>query len=131
MMPSAAATSNTLRAIGPPVSKLSARGMMPERLSNPCVGFNAAMPFVVAGPRIERAGLLERPGVEKDHRMQRRPVAVERVDPCQTYPGQRLGRQRAGIEGRVDVGDSRRVDFYRSGSGGTEREERRDGDRDP
>ena len=53
MMPSAAATSNTLRAIGPPVSKLSARGMMPERLSNPCVGFNAAMPFVVAGPRIE------------------------------------------------------------------------------
>ena len=35
MIPSAAATSYTLRAIGPPVSKLRANGMMPERLSSP------------------------------------------------------------------------------------------------
>ena len=53
MIPSAAATSYTLRAIGPPVSKLSASGMIPDRLSNPWVGLSAAMPFDVAGPRID------------------------------------------------------------------------------
>jgi hypothetical protein len=53
MIPSAAATSDTLRAIGPPVSKLSASGMMPLRLSSPCVGFSPTMPFEVAGPRID------------------------------------------------------------------------------
>ena len=53
MTPSATATSYTLRAIGPPVSKLSASGMMPLRLSSPCVGFSPTMPFEVDGPRID------------------------------------------------------------------------------
>ena len=53
MTPSAIATSDTLRAIGPPVSKVSDSGMMPLRLSSPCVGFRPTMPFEVDGPRIE------------------------------------------------------------------------------
>ena len=53
MMPSAIATSDTLRAIGPPVSKLSDSGMIPLRLRSPSVGFRPTMPLDVAGPRIE------------------------------------------------------------------------------
>ena len=53
MTPSAIATSDTLRAIGPPVSKLNASGMMPLRLRSPCVGFSPTMPLDVDGPRME------------------------------------------------------------------------------
>ena len=48
-----AATSYTLRAIGPAVSKESASGTMPSRLSRPRVGFRPAMPFEVVGPRTD------------------------------------------------------------------------------
>jgi hypothetical protein len=53
MIPSATAISDTLRAIGPPVSKVSDSGMMPLRLSSPWVGFSPTMPFEVEGPRID------------------------------------------------------------------------------
>ena len=70
----AAATSATLRAIGPPVSKLSASGMMPLRLRSPCVGLSPAMPFEVAGPRIDPAGVVPMPSGAKP-RQRRRPSA--------------------------------------------------------
>ena len=61
MTPSATATSATLRAIGPPVSKLRASGMMPSRLSNPSVGFRPTMPFDDDGPRTDPPVSVPRP----------------------------------------------------------------------
>ena len=53
MTPNAVATSETLRAIGPPVSKLSASGTIPLRLSRPSVGLSPTMPLAEDGPRTE------------------------------------------------------------------------------
>ena len=53
--------SATWRAIGPPVSKLRASGMMPSRLSRPWVGLRPTMPFDVDGPRTDPPVSVPRP----------------------------------------------------------------------
>jgi hypothetical protein len=94
MTPRATAMSYTERAMGPPVSNESASGMIPSRLTNPCVGFRPAMPLAVD----DRA----EPGV------------VGR-NARETQLGQLLGGERAGGEGAVDVGDRRGFEDERLG----------------
>jgi hypothetical protein len=52
-MLSSPAMSETLRAIGPPVSRLRPNGMIPLRLARPVVGFSPTMPLTEDGARIE------------------------------------------------------------------------------
>ncbi len=63
---------------------------------------------------IERARGLERLRIERQHRAQRRPLPVVRVDARQTELHQSFCRQRTGVERAVDVGDSERVEIDRA-----------------
>ena len=80
---------------------------------------------------VERARGLERLGVERQHRAQRRPLAVVGVNPREAQLHKFLRRQRAGVERAVDVGDREGVEVHRSrGRCGRRRRAQRDRQQD-
>jgi hypothetical protein len=73
---------------------------------------------------VERAGDLERLGIDGHHGMDFRTGAVESGDAVEAHLGEFLGGQGAGRHGRLKFGDARLVEFDRlgvRGRGGKER----------
>jgi hypothetical protein len=62
---------------------------------------------------VERARGLERFRIQRNDRVQRRTLAIVGLNSSQTALHQLLGRQRARVEGGVDVGDGRRIELDR------------------
>src|SRR5204862_3127247 len=62
---------------------------------------------------VERARLVDRLRIERDDRVQGRSLAIERANAREAHLRQRFGRQRAGVEGGLDVGDRRRIELDR------------------
>ena len=73
----------------------------------PCSGERGPLRLALG---VERARGLERLGVQRHHRVQRRPLPIVGLDARQAQLHQLFRRQRAAVEGAVDVGDRQRVE---------------------